>query len=170
MEVRDERWIHESLPTEAIVSNIAGALRARRSREQQSALPPRLSQLGGTSSDGGVVCLVFNLPLTTCYLGLPHFTYNRCEQSALCSVDFGVVWLEKMQHSSTWSLSWSLHFPFAGLLHAREGVSLCTLNSLHSAQHTFPQKRPLDADGSWQHQDLRYCHLRILLAFNCCLC
>lgn len=170
MEVRAGRCIHESLNVEATVANTAGAHRTRRSREEQSALHPHPSQLGGTSSDGGAVCLVFNLPLARCYLGLPPFTYSRCEQSSLCPTDLGMVWLEKMQRSSTWSLPWSLRLPFAGLLHAKEGVSLCILNSLHGAQHTFPEKRLFAADGSWQHQDLRYCHLGILLPFHCCLC
>lgn len=78
------------------MANLAGIHGERRYREQQSALPPRLSQLGGTCSDGGAVCLTFNLPLARCYLGLPHFAYSRCEQSSVCPVDFGVVGLEKV--------------------------------------------------------------------------
>lgn len=78
------------------MANVVGAHGNRRYREQQSALPPCLSQLHGTCSDGGAVCLAFKLPLAWCYLGLPHFAYSRCEQIPVCPVDFGVVRLEKM--------------------------------------------------------------------------
>ena len=44
------------------MAKVGGARGERRYREQQSALPPHLSQLGGTCSDGGAVCLAFNLP------------------------------------------------------------------------------------------------------------
>lgn len=67
-----------------------------------------------------------------------------------------------------WSLPWSLHLLFAGLLHAKEGVSLCTLNSLSGAHHMFPGQGLFPTDGSWQHRALGYCHLGILPAFSCC--
>lgn len=60
-----------------------------------SALLPHLSQLGGTCSGGGGVCLAFNLPLARCYWDLPPW-HSAGVNRAVCPVHFAVVRLENV--------------------------------------------------------------------------
>lgn len=102
-------------------------------RVEHSALPPALSQLGSA-------CSAFPWPGAA--WGFPRCT-QRCEQSSPCP-----------DHSEWWG--WRRCSPppacmVSALPHAREGVSLCTLNSSSGAHPTFPGEL-LPATGLWQQQ------------------